>query len=190
MLNNSDKDALLKFARLTLEASLKKMKAPALNALSDEMLSRKGAFVSLHRNDELRGCIGQIYPDQELYRVVQHCVLSAALEDGRFPPVTQEELRDLEIEISVLSPLNHIRNIEEIELGLHGLYMVQRHYLGLLLPKFATECGWDRIEFLEHTCLKSGLPRSAWQDPKTVIYIFEAEIFSESLLSEESISDQ
>lgn len=189
MLNSSDKDALLKFARLTLEARLKKMKAPGLNALSDEMLLRKGAFVSLHRNNELRGCIGQIYPEQELYRVVQHCVLNAALEDGRFSPVTLDELRDLEIEISVLSPLHRIQSIEEIELGLHGLYMVQGPYRGLLLPQVATECGWDRIEFLEHTCLKSGLPRSAWQDPKTIIYIFEAEIFSETLLSEESTQE-
>jgi len=186
MLNNSDKDALLKFARLTLEARLKKTKAPAPSALSDEMLSQKGAFVSLHRNNELRGCIGQIYPDQELYRIVQHCVLSAALEDGRFSPVTLEELGDLEIEISVLSPLQRIQSIEEIKVGLHGLYMVQGPYRGLLLPQVATENGWDRFEFLEHTCLKSGLPRLAWQDPKTVIYVFEAEIFSESLLSEES----
>jgi uncharacterized protein len=190
MLNDSDKDALLKFARLSLEARLEKRKAPALNALSEELLSRKGAFVSLHSSKELRGCIGQIYPDQELYRVVQHCVLSAALEDGRFSPVTLEELRDLEIEISVLSPLHRIKSIEEIEAGRHGLYIVQGAYRGLLLPQVATEYGWDRIEFLEHTCLKSGLPRSAWQDPQTVIYIFEAEIFSESLLSEESTQEQ
>jgi AmmeMemoRadiSam system protein A len=189
MLDNSDKDALLKFARLTLEARLNKAKAPTMDALSEELLSRKGAFVSLHRNKELRGCIGQIYTDQELYRVVQHCVLSAAFEDGRFSVVTLDELADLEIEISVLSPLHRIRSIEEIEVGRHGLYLVQERYRGLLLPQVATEYGWDRNEFLEHTCLKAGLPRSAWQDPQTVIYVFEAEIFSENRLSEESIQE-
>jgi AmmeMemoRadiSam system protein A len=190
MLNDSDKDALLRFARFTLEARLKKTKAPALSAMSEELLSRKGAFVSLHNSKELRGCIGQIYPDRELYRIVQHCVLSAAFEDGRFSPVTLEELRNLEIEISVLSPLQRIQSIEEIEVGRHGLYMAQGPYQGLLLPQVATEYGWDRIEFLEHTCLKSGLPRSAWQDPKTIINVFEADIFSESLLSEDSTQEQ
>jgi uncharacterized protein len=180
MFNDSDKDALLKLARLTLESRLKKMKVPAPAVLSDELLEKKGAFVSLHRSHELRGCIGQIYSEQELYKVVQHCVVSAALEDWRFSPVTLEELGDLEIEISVLSPLHRIQAIEEIEAGRHGLYIVQGINRGLLLPQVATEYGWDRIKFLEHTCMKSGLPESAWQDPQTAIYTFEAVIFSES----------
>jgi uncharacterized protein len=190
MLNDSDKVALLNFARRSIEARLEKMKEPVLNTLNEELLSRKGAFVSLHSSKELRGCIGQIYPDQELYRIVQHCALSAAFEDGRFFPVTLEELKDLEIEISVLSPLRRIQSIEEIKIGLHGLYMVQGAHGGLLLPQVATEYRWDRIEFLEHTCLKSGLPRSAWQNPQTIINVFEAVIFSESLLSEGSTQEQ
>jgi AmmeMemoRadiSam system protein A len=186
MLKDADKEALLKVARLALEASLMNKKEPAPAALSEELLSRKGAFVSLHNRKELRGCIGQIYPDQELYRIVQHCALGAAFEDGRFSSVTLEELKNLEIEISVLSPLRLIQSIEEIMAGLHGLYIVQGYHRGLLLPQVATEYGWDRIEFLEHTCLKAGLPRSAWKDPKTAIHVFEAEIFSESPLPEES----
>jgi AmmeMemoRadiSam system protein A len=149
------------------------------------LLERKGAFVSLHRGEELRGCIGQLYPDRELYRIVQHCVLSAALEDTRFLPVTQEELKDLNIEISVLTPFHRVRDIEEIEVGKHGLYIVQGRFRGLLLPQVATQYGWDRTTFLEQTCRKSGLPESAWRDPRTIIQIFEAEVFSDSPASGE-----
>jgi AmmeMemoRadiSam system protein A len=115
---------------------------------------------------------------------VQHCAVSAALEDPRFMPVTREELKNLEIEISVLSPFHRIQEIEEIEVGTHGLYMVQGPFRGLLLPQVATQYGWDRMTFLKQTCLKSGLPESAWRDPRTAIYVFEAEVFSESNRSE------
>ena len=183
MLNDSDKRILLTLARKTLEAHLSKSIPPDLSVPSTALTEQLGAFVSLHEREDLRGCIGQIYPDRELYKIVQHCVLSAALNDPRFMPVTPEELPDLEIEISVLSPLHRIQNIEEIEVGRHGLYMVRGNHGGLLLPQVATEYRWNRIEFLEHTCNKSGLPKSAWRDPQTVIYVFEAEVFSESEFS-------
>lgn len=180
MLEDSDKSALLQLARKTLESRLAHTPMPSLDALTAALRVPQGAFVSLHREGELRGCIGQIYPDRELYKIVQHCAVSAALEDTRFPSVVEEELADLDIEISVLSPLRQIQSVEEIEVGRHGLYMVQGHYRGLLLPQVATEYGWTRNQFLEHTCLKSGLPKSAWRDSDTAIYIFEAEIFSDS----------
>jgi len=185
MLDNSDKATLLKLARETLEAYLANDKIPGSHVYGEALMEQKGAFVSLHRERELRGCIGQLFPDRELYKIVQHCVLSAALEDTRFLPVTREELKDLDIEISVLTPFRRIRDIEEIEVGRHGLYLVQGRFRGLLLPQVATQYGWDRATFLAQTCRKSGLPESAWKDPHTIIHTFEAEVFSESSLANE-----
>jgi AmmeMemoRadiSam system protein A len=184
MLDNSDQSTLLKLARKTLEARLANEAAPIFDISSGDLIGQKGAFVSLHKGKELRGCIGQLQADRELFKIVQHCAVSAALEDPRFMPVTREELKNLEIEISVLSPFHRIQEIEEIEVGTHGLYMVQGPFRGLLLPQVATQYGWDRMTFLKQTCLKSGLPESAWRDPRTAIYVFEAEVFSESNRSE------
>lgn len=180
MLEDSEKAALLKLARTTLEAHFSDESAPACPDSPKALTERKGAFVSLHRGEELRGCIGQLSPDRELANVVQHCTLSAALEDMRFLPVSQGELQDLSIEISVLSPFHRVQNIEEIEVGKHGLYIEQGQFRGLLLPQVATQYRWDREKFLEQTCLKAGLPKSAWQDPQTIIHTFEAEVFSDT----------
>jgi AmmeMemoRadiSam system protein A len=179
MLDDADKTLLLKLARSTLEAYFAQKATPSCQGASEALRDRKGAFVSLHRGEELRGCIGQLFPDRELCKIVQHCVLSAALEDTRFVPVAKGELDDLNIEISVLTPFHRIRSIEEIEVGRHGLYIIRGGCRGLLLPQVATQYHWDRIRFLEHTCLKSGLPESAWRDPQTIIHTFEAEVFSE-----------
>jgi AmmeMemoRadiSam system protein A len=179
MLNVEEKRALLDLARKTLESYLTDKTSPPCPVAGGALVERKGAFVSLHNGDELRGCIGQLSPETELCRVVQHCVISAAVEDTRFLPVTKKELAELNIEISVLTPYRRIQQIEEIEVGRHGLYIAQGCFRGLLLPQVATENGWDRITFLKQTCRKSGLPDSAWQDPKTAIYTFEAEVFSE-----------
>ena len=185
MLDNAQKNALLEIARRTLESRLTEKSIPAYQPSDEGLVEKKGAFVSLHRGEELRGCIGQLYPDQELYKIVQHCAVSAALEDTRFLPVTGEELDELTIEISVLSPFRRIRRIEEIEVGKHGLYIVQGRFRGLLLPQVATQYGWDRVTFLKQTCRKSGLPESAWQDPHTIIHTFEAEVFSDSPVTDE-----
>ncbi len=180
MLDDSDRAALLKLARATLEAHFAHESTPAYPASRKALSEQKGAFVSLHRGEELRGCIGQLYPDRELSKVVQHCVLSAAMEDMRFAPVAPDELDNLSIEISVLSPFRRIQNIEEIEVGRHGLYIIQGHFRGLLLPQVATQYRWDRKKFLEHACLKAGLSQSAWQDPRTIIQTFEADVFSDT----------
>jgi AmmeMemoRadiSam system protein A len=180
MLDAAEKAALLKLARMTLDSKLNGKTAPKCHLSGGGLVEIKGAFVSLHRGDDLRGCIGQLYPDRELYKIVQHCVLSAALEDNRFMQVEKDELPELSIEISVLTSFRRIRKIEEIEVGKHGLYLVQGRFRGLLLPQVATQYGWDRITFLEQTCRKSGLPESAWQDPHTLIHTFEAEVFSDS----------
>ena len=103
--------------------------------------------------------------------------VAAAFEDPRFSPVTADELKELDVEISVLTPFRKIENIEEIQVGVHGLYMKKGFYSGLLLPQVATEYHWDRKTFLEQTCRKAGLPSTAWQDKDIEIYIFSADIF-------------
>lgn len=179
MLSNAEKVELLNIARGTLESRLRDEKA-GLCEVGAGLRQCHAAFVSLHRGKELRGCIGQLVDDRELYRVVQQCVVSAALEDLRFPPVSGDELSELSIEISVLTPFHRIRSIEEIEVGRHGLYIARGPSRGLLLPQVATEREWDRITFLNQACRKSGLPESAWQDARTEICTFEAEVFSDS----------
>jgi len=179
MLSDADKSELLEIARQTLQSHFTENTTPQNLPASESLKEKKGAFVSLHNRDELRGCIGQLFPDMEVSEVVRHCVISAASEDTRFHPVTKDEVPDLTIEISVLTPFHRIMQIEQIEVGKHGLYMVRGYHRGLLLPQVASEYGWDRVDFLRHTCAKSGLPEYAWQDPKTEIYTFEAEVFSE-----------
>ncbi len=179
MLDDSDKAKLLNLARRTLENHFISGSIPDFQTDCPELLERKGAFVSLHRGGDLRGCIGQLEPDRELYKVVQHCTLSAAFSDPRFPPLQQKEIDGLDIEISILTPFRRMERIEEINVGKQGLYIVQSHFRGLLLPQVAEQYRWDRIAFLEQTCRKAGLNESAWKDPETIIYTFEAEVFSD-----------
>jgi len=103
--------------------------------------------------------------------------IQAAFHDPRFNALTKEEYDDIEIEISVLSPLKKIDSIDEIQVGTHGIYIEKGFYSGLLLPQVATEYGWDRKTFLEHTCYKAGLPKDAYKEKDTNIYIFSADIF-------------
>jgi AmmeMemoRadiSam system protein A len=179
MLDDSDKSALLHLARSTLENYFKRGSLPDFKSDRPGLMEHKGAFVSLHKGEDLRGCIGQLEPDRELYRVVEQCTLSAAFADSRFMPLHQDELFDLNIEISVLTPFRRIKDASEVTVGKHGLYIVQGYCRGLLLPQVAEQYQWDRRTFLEQTCYKAGLTASAWTNPRTEIYIFEAEVFSE-----------
>jgi AmmeMemoRadiSam system protein A len=104
--------------------------------------------------------------------------VAAAFDDPRFPQVTKDELGLLDLEISVLTPLRQISSVEEIKVGMHGIYLKRGGCSGLLLPQVASEWGWDRTTFLEHTCTKAGLPEDAWKDDESEIYIFSADIFS------------
>ena len=178
-LNEQDRKELISIARNTLETYLSTGKIPETHPASAALLVYLGAFVSLHEGDELRGCIGQIEPDRELYKIVQSCALSAALDDPRFPPVTAEQLPSLNIEISVLTPMVRVARIEEIEVGRHGLYITLGSRRGLLLPQVATQYGWNRDAFLAQTCRKAGLPENAWRDRPASIFCFEAQVFSE-----------
>jgi len=179
MLEEPDQIELLKLARTTLEGYLSKGTRPHYRTDNEALRSHAGAFVSLHRGQELRGCIGQLVADRELFIIVQHCAISAATEDMRFSPVTADELPRVKIEISVLTPFRRAEDIQEIEIGKTGLYIVRGRHRGLLLPQVATQYGWDRETFLNQTCRKAGLPTDAWKDPATTIHLFEAQVFSE-----------
>jgi AmmeMemoRadiSam system protein A len=179
MLEEPDRNELLRLARATLEIYLTGGTTLQYRAEGQGLHAHAGAFVSLHHGEDLRGCIGQLIADQELFRIVQHCVISAATEDSRFSPVTHEELPDLNIEISVLTPLRLMEDIQEIEIGKVGIYVTRGSRRGLLLPQVATQYNWDRETFLSQTCRKAGLPLDAWKDSGTSIQLFEAQVFSE-----------
>jgi uncharacterized protein len=142
-----------------------------------QLLQHAGAFVTLSRNGDLRGCIGRIEAEQPVLLVVQQMAVSAAQNDPRFDPIGPNELDDLEVEISVLSPLRRISSIDEIVAGKHGLMITKGFYRGLLLPQVASERGWDRDTFLEATCEKAGLSPGAWRKG-ALIEIFTALVFS------------
>jgi AmmeMemoRadiSam system protein A len=139
-----------------------------------------GAFVTLRRREdgELRGCVGYVEPHFPLVEAVARAAVAAALEDGRFEPVTATELPSLDVEISVLSRTVPIRP-EDVEIGTHGLIIRCSGRAGLLLPQVPVEHGWDRHTFLEETCRKAGLPRDAWKRPDAELLGFTAEVLDE-----------
>jgi AmmeMemoRadiSam system protein A len=141
----------------------------------------RGAFVTLSERDTgaLRGCIGTILPAGPLDETVIRMAVAAAVEDPRFSPVSLEELPSLHVEISALTVPEPVPDLYAIEIGRHGLIITRGYQKGLLLPQVAPEWGWDRIQFLEHTCTKAGLPKDAWKDSRTRIEWFEAEVWGE-----------
>jgi AmmeMemoRadiSam system protein B/AmmeMemoRadiSam system protein A len=185
----AQKEYLLSTARQAIEGYIKQRKyiIPEKPPQDERLKSPKGVFVTINRNGELRGCIGYIQPVYPLYEAVARAAIEAS-RDPRFTfmPITKEELPLLNIEISVLSPLERIEDIEDIKVGKHGIYIVKGAYSGLLLPQVAIEHKWDRLKFLEETCYKAGLSKDAWKDKSTQIYIFSAEIFSEKTQETES----
>jgi AmmeMemoRadiSam system protein A len=172
-----DRELLLRIAREALAAHIGA--APAHVPGDTEVLRRHGgAFVTLHNHGELRGCIGHIEPNQPLGKVVPRCAVAAGTTDPRFPPITPTELEQLDIEISLLGPLEPIDGPRDIEIGRHGLVVEMGWQRGLLLPQVATEWGWDAEAFLAQTCRKAGLQRDAWKHGAK-IWRFEAEVFGE-----------
>ena len=139
-----------------------------------------GAFVTLKRKGELRGCLGTLECRQPLEDEVARLAASTSHEDPRFEPVRGWELADLHLEVSVLGPLEEIDpcDADAIVIGRHGLVVEQGWRRGLLLPQVATEWNWDRETFLAQTCRKAGLPRDAWQHGVKV-YRFDAEVFGD-----------
>lgn len=178
-LSKKEQQMLLGIARKTLEEYVRKGNAPKIDINDPMLFEKRGAFVTLTKNGALRGCIGYTQPVVPLYKAVSDMAIAASTRDPRFPPVSQGELKNIRIEISILSPLKLISDTNEIEVGRHGLYLVRGNNAGLLLPQVATEHHWNRQEFLKHTCVKAGLPPEAWKDKDTLIYTFSAQIFSE-----------
>jgi AmmeMemoRadiSam system protein B/AmmeMemoRadiSam system protein A len=188
-LTKPEKDALLKIARKSVETAVRQgahyeASAGASQALAQE----RGAFVTLTKNGELRGCIGYVSPFKPLYMTVRDVAMAAALEDTRFRPVTAGELGDLQYEISVLSPLRRVRDVQEIRVGLDGLLIHRGGREGLLLPQVAGDQRWDRLTFLEQVCYKAGLPARTWQDPDADLFRFTALVFGEHRMTESQVT--
>jgi AmmeMemoRadiSam system protein A len=179
MLTPEQRTRLLQVARQVVKAAVCGDPAPDLRSDDPDLTRVQGAFVTLKKRGELRGCIGQIEGHLPLIQTVAEMAEAAATEDPRFAPITCHEEPELDLEISVMSPLRVIAEVSEIEVGRHGLVMSQGMRRGLLLPQVATEWGWDREEFLCHTCVKAGLPSDAWQGKGICIETFEAEVFGE-----------
>lgn len=178
-LTKQEKEILLKLARETIAAHLSDKKLPPLPKAKEAFAEEAGAFVTLHKKGALRGCIGNMVGHGPLVQTIQEMAIAAATEDPRFSAVKLDELKDIDIEISVLSPMKKITDINDIQVGVHGIMMSQGWHKGVLLPQVATEQKWDRETFLLHTCYKAGLPPDAWKNPKTTIEIFSAEVFGE-----------
>jgi AmmeMemoRadiSam system protein A len=176
----ADKRELLLLARNAIGSVLNDSPLRHTQHARQPLSDPSGAFVTLHLHSELRGCIGYIEPRFPLYETVEEAAQKAAFEDPRFLPLTAEEFDDIEIEISVLSPLRRISEIDEIEVGKHGLVVDAGYTRGLLLPQVATEYGWGRDEFLSHTCRKAGLPADAWKKKDIKIFVFSSDVFSET----------
>ena len=148
----------------------------------DEIFQKKrGAFVTLHKNSQLRGCIGYIVGIAPLLVTIQRMAIASAFEDPRFPPLEKEEFKHLNIEISLLTPLKKVKDISEIKIGRDGLLIKKGFYQGLLLPQVAEEEGWDIETFLRNTCLKAGLYHDAWKENDTIIERFSAQIFAQDI---------
>ncbi|HUU30348.1 MAG TPA: AmmeMemoRadiSam system protein B [archaeon] len=178
-LTEREKQYLLDLARKTIIHAVAGGEAPEYEAITPTLGEKRGAFVTIKKKGQLRGCIGQIIALQPLVDTVREMAIAAALRDPRFPPVTEDELKDLEIEISALTPIHKVTDINSIEVGKDGLIIKRGAFQGLLLPQVATEYGWDRDTFLAQTCRKAGLPADAWKQEGTEIHSFRAEVFGE-----------
>jgi AmmeMemoRadiSam system protein A len=178
-LTDQEKNTLLDIAKSTIAAKTNRQETPRFTIDSETLKQKRGAFVTLKKGGQLRGCIGYIKAYKPLWETVQEMAVAAAFNDPRFPALKKNELNQLTFEISVLSPLKRIRDIDEIQVGRHGLYIVSGYHSGLLLPQVATEYKWDRETFLEQTCYKAGLNSQSWRDPETEIYIFSADYFGD-----------
>lgn len=176
----ADKDFLKSLVSQSIESALSGGHAgppEPTQTTSDLPGQELGAFVTLKRHGQLRGCIGNLVGQGPLALTVWRMARAAAFEDPRFPPVSAAELAELEIEISVMGPVEPCPDPNLVEIGRHGLIMRQGARQGLLLPQVPVEWNWTREQFLAQTCRKAGLPAGAWRDPSTQIYWFEAVVF-------------
>ena len=181
-LDEGEKDCLLKIVRDNLSHYFKYGTNMDIDekCLSENLRAKTGAFVTLRLNKKLRACIGRFQNEKALYLLIQELSLSSAFKDPRFRPLREKELAEINIEISVLSPLKEIGSIDEIELGKHGIYIISEGRSGTFLPQVATETGWTKEEFLGYCSRdKAGLSWDSWKTAQ--IFIYTATIFSEKI---------
>lgn len=177
MTSERDRQLLLRIAREAIVAHVGAMRVSVVER--SEVLDRPGgAFVTIHKQRELRGCIGHVEPNEPLGRVIPRVAVAACSSDPRFPPLSAMELPQIAVELSLLGPLEPLRAPDGIEVGRHGLVIERDRHYGLLLPQVATGWRWDRVTFLAETCRKAGLPRDAWRHGAQM-WTFEAEVFGE-----------
>jgi AmmeMemoRadiSam system protein A len=172
--SREERTILLGLAHRAISAATSKSDL-SLEPPSRHLAEPRGVFTTLYHRGRLRGCVGYVFPTTPLYRTVAETAQAAAFQDTRFHPVTAEESPELEVSLSILSPLKAIRG-EEVEIGKHGLLVSMAGKRGLLLPQVPAEHGWDRLQFLEQTCRKAGLPTDAWHSGAT-LEAFTAEVF-------------
>jgi AmmeMemoRadiSam system protein A len=171
-----ERQILLNLAHESIESAVDDGQV-SMEPPSPHLAEPRGAFTTIYLNDALRGCVGYVFPVASLYRTVAETARAAAFEDTRFMPVTHDEAPQLQISLSILSPLFPMK-AEEVEVGKHGLLVSLEGRRGLLLPQVPVEHGWDRVTFLEQTCRKAGLPLDAWRSGAT-IEGFTAEVFGD-----------
>lgn len=185
MLELEEGELAVKVAREAIKRALRGERVkPEDFRFPEKFDERRGVFVTLHKNGELRGCIGFPYPVLPLKDALIKAALSAAFEDPRFPPVRAEEMERIRISVTILSEPERLNcrpeeRPERIEIGKHGIIVRRGIFQGLLLPQVAVEYGWDPETFLAQTCLKAGLPPESWLDDETEVLIFTGEIFEE-----------
>ena len=173
---------LLEVAREAIFQRLQRGSVPPFSVSEPELQTHAGAFVSLHLDGDLRGCIGSLYGERPLHEVVVEMACEAATNDPRFTVLSTRELAQTDIEVSVLTPFQPIRP-DDVEVGRHGLYVIRGPRRGVLLPQVPVQYGWTREQYLQHACKKAGLPEDAYKDPETRLLAFEAEVFSDSSLA-------
>jgi len=171
-----ERAVLLKLAHESILSALERREI-SLTPPSPHLAEPRGAFTTIYLHNALRGCVGYVFPVASVYRTVAETARAAAFEDTRFSPVTLEEATGLDVSLSILSPLRVIKP-EEVEIGVHGLVVVQGGHRGLLLPQVPLEHHWDRVTFVQQTCRKAGLPLDAWQQGAT-LEAFTAEVFGD-----------
>lgn len=179
MLNAKDAATLLTIAREAITLRTRKQDYRPAPREEKALNQRSGCFVTIKQDGQLRGCIGSFQSERPLYREVAEMATASCSKDPRFHPMEEGDLDNFSLEISVLSPLGKIDDIEQIEVGTHGIYIEKSFSRGVLLPQVATDHGWDRATFLQQTCLKAGLSTNAWQAADAEIYIFRAQIIQE-----------
>lgn len=180
LLSSTEKKVLLTIARQSIVSYVNGAEMCVVPREERRLNMKHGCFVTIKQHGKLRGCIGNFQSELPLFKEVSAIAVASASQDPRFYPLKKQDIDSISLEISVLSPLKKIEDIENIIVGTHGIYLEKGYYRGVLLPQVAVDHHWDRTTFLNQTCIKAGLPTTAWQESDADIYIFDAQIFAET----------